>query len=707
MPHSDLLADPETESQAPQSSQRFPNNEGVFENYEKVMITGLPVKTCGEFYIAAFHVADVPQFFVGYFLLIRQPANQAKALPSLAMPHFPTRAAAFGWLVEEIAAKFFSDHKGALAKLREWWAEQSPKPLFLAKATKETKVEPSSPTFISQPSPPSEPSRDKPVLPSPTSARYAEIPLEDIEPNPANPRREYPEPAMVSLTLSIAAQGLLQAIVVRDLGAAAGSTCSGPRYRIIMGQRRWLAHQRLKRATIEAKIVSGVDDATALAQALIENDEREPINTAERAEGYASLVKSGWDRERIAQETGCDRAKISRLVTMVELPPGVFELIRFGQLSETQAWPLARWKAWPAACEVIGATVASEKIAGRDLVDAGDKLLPTLALALRSAKLAVDVTSYADRLGTVENNSVLVRGTDRTLWHLAPDQWKAEKADLDREQAEKNRRAQEKADARVAAATEAKVNLQVADLEKSGVTFRKIPGDELRYVVHLPADLFSTGIDEAGAEVVICLKPEAYAEKLGSLKQAEEALFAADRAKKVPLIFADAMVALKKLKRIGGREVAWLVDAANQGCAGLDGRAFSKLGVTVPESLTRQNLAQLDPVDLFRVWAASWLMNSTGGELLGGLRWVLGVETLGLAEEYPEAREQVLAEAALKAFPKITTVPAILAQWAKARELGMPIAEIARSYHTTEADVAGALGERLRANTVHEPRSPE
>src|SRR5438445_6047121 len=111
-------------------------------------------------------------------------------------------------------------------------------------------------------------------------AQLEEVPLAQIRPNPYQPRKEFDEEALASLTDSIRAVGVLQPVLVRPAGAG---------FELIAGERRWRAAQRAGLGVIPA-IVRTVADSGALEQALIENLQREDLNALEEAAAYQQLI---------------------------------------------------------------------------------------------------------------------------------------------------------------------------------------------------------------------------------------------------------------------------------------------------------------------------------------------------------------------------------------------------------------------------------
>ena len=138
-----------------------------------------------------------------------------------------------------------------------------------------------------------------PELPSEDGERVAMLPMGDIDPNPAQPRRRFDPTALQELADSIRQVGVLQPILVCEMGG---------RYRIIAGERRWRAARMAKLETIPA-IVRRMDDVARMEAALIENIQREDLNPVEEAAGHARALAAIEDvrlcealAQRAAQE---------------------------------------------------------------------------------------------------------------------------------------------------------------------------------------------------------------------------------------------------------------------------------------------------------------------------------------------------------------------------------------------------------------------
>src|SRR5918998_1100809 len=160
------------------------------------------------------------------------------------------------------------------------------------------------------------------------SGALRELPVGSIVPNPYQPRTQMDEAALVELTSSIEASGLLQPIVVRPRNG---------KYELIAGERRWRAVQRLGWTKIAA-VVRDVDDQTLLTLALIENLQRDDLSPIDEAAGYQRLSEEfQLPQAEIARLVGRDRSTVANLLRLLKLPDEVKTLVQERKLSEGHA----------------------------------------------------------------------------------------------------------------------------------------------------------------------------------------------------------------------------------------------------------------------------------------------------------------------------------------------------------------------------------
>lgn len=157
---------------------------------------------------------------------------------------------------------------------------------------------------------------------------YREVLVSSITANPYQPRRTFDEDALAELTASIEASGLLQPIVLRQVGS---------RYELVAGERRWRAVQRLKWQKIPS-IVREFDDQTALTLALIENLQRDDLTALDEAAGYERLIEEfSLPQAEVARLVGKHRSTIANTLRLLKLPADVQELLTHKKLTEGHA----------------------------------------------------------------------------------------------------------------------------------------------------------------------------------------------------------------------------------------------------------------------------------------------------------------------------------------------------------------------------------
>ena len=162
------------------------------------------------------------------------------------------------------------------------------------------------------------------AVPEPTG-KPLEIPLDRIDRNPNQTRTAFDEAKLAELAQSITATGVVQPIVVREIG--------GGRYQLIMGERRWRASQIAGQATIPA-IVRQVSDEQAMEMTIVENLQRADLNPMEQARAYERLSREfKLTQEQMAQRTGKDRASVSNFLRLLKLTQSVQNLVEDGSLS--------------------------------------------------------------------------------------------------------------------------------------------------------------------------------------------------------------------------------------------------------------------------------------------------------------------------------------------------------------------------------------
>jgi ParB family chromosome partitioning protein len=176
-------------------------------------------------------------------------------------------------------------------------------------------------------------------------ARYAEVSVLSIRPNPKQPRQAFGDDDMAELVHSIREIGVLQPVVVRpipfeELDKSAGLSPDGdegPRFELIMGERRWRATQAAGLAVIPA-IIKDTPDDELLRDALLENLHRSELNALEEAAAYQQLLDDfGCTHDELAARIGRSRPQISNTLRLLNLPPLVQRRVAAGVLSAGHA----------------------------------------------------------------------------------------------------------------------------------------------------------------------------------------------------------------------------------------------------------------------------------------------------------------------------------------------------------------------------------
>jgi ParB family chromosome partitioning protein len=156
-----------------------------------------------------------------------------------------------------------------------------------------------------------------------------EVPLTRIRPNPYQPRHQFGEQGLSALVDSIKAVGILQPVLVREVGP--------DQYELIAGERRFRAARRAGLQSIPA-LVHRADDATSLEEALVENLHREDLNPLDEAGAYQQLIEEfSLTHEEVARKVGRSRAAVTNALRLFQLPPTVQRYVRDSQLSAGHA----------------------------------------------------------------------------------------------------------------------------------------------------------------------------------------------------------------------------------------------------------------------------------------------------------------------------------------------------------------------------------
>jgi ParB family chromosome partitioning protein len=222
---------------------------------------------------------------------------------------------------------------------------------------------------------------------APADQELARLPLDLRQRGRYQPRMDMRPESLSALADSIRAQGVVQPIVVRPLGAADDRGVQ--RYEIIAGERRWRAAQQAGLADIPA-IIRQVPDDAAIAMALIENIQRENLNPLEEGRALERLISEfGLTHQQAADAVGRSRAAVSNLLRLLELPPEVCERLEKRELEMGHARALLGLPHRRQQIEVA-ALVAGKGLSVREAESLVRRMIEPAKPAAGGAPVAID-----------------------------------------------------------------------------------------------------------------------------------------------------------------------------------------------------------------------------------------------------------------------------------------------------------------------------
>ena len=158
---------------------------------------------------------------------------------------------------------------------------------------------------------------------------YQLLPIHKGEPNRSQPRQDFDEEELQSLSESIALHGVLQPLTVRQLPSGY--------YQIIAGERRWRAARMAGLSEVPVVVIEA-DDKKTMELALIENLQRQDLNPVEEALGYRSLMEEyGLTQEETSQRVGKSRSAVANALRLLSMNEELLEKVRCGELSPGHA----------------------------------------------------------------------------------------------------------------------------------------------------------------------------------------------------------------------------------------------------------------------------------------------------------------------------------------------------------------------------------
>jgi ParB/RepB/Spo0J family partition protein len=159
-----------------------------------------------------------------------------------------------------------------------------------------------------------------------------DMPLDQLQPSPLNPRKHFDETRLRELADSFASNGIIEPLVAR---------LAGDHYEIVCGARRWRAAAIAQLATVPV-IVKSLTDAQALEIMVIENNQREDVSALEEAEGFKQLLATGYDLEKLAERIGRSKKYVYDRLKLLGLIPSAKKLLEDQRINAGHAILIAR-----------------------------------------------------------------------------------------------------------------------------------------------------------------------------------------------------------------------------------------------------------------------------------------------------------------------------------------------------------------------------
>ncbi len=231
--------------------------------------------------------------------------------------------------------------------------------------------------------------------------RYAEVDLEDVFPNPLQPRLKFDSTSIESLAKSIRESGVIQPIMVVP---------DGESYKIVVGERRWRAAQKagLKKIPV---LIRSIPAERQLEISLIENLHREDLNPLEVAMVFKKLIEElNYNQQDIAERVGMDRSSVTNYLRLLMLPRVVQEYLAQGKISMGHARALVSVEK-PELQISLAQEIVRRNLSVRDVerIISRAKTKPGQASAEKRAD--PDLHAVEDELVKLLGTKVTIRGT--------------------------------------------------------------------------------------------------------------------------------------------------------------------------------------------------------------------------------------------------------------------------------------------------------
>ncbi|MBQ0021105.1 MAG: ParB/RepB/Spo0J family partition protein [Bacteroidales bacterium] len=244
------------------------------------------------------------------------------------------------------------------------------------------------------------------------SSSINEVALSAIKPNPNQPRHDFDETALQELADSIKEIGIIQPVTLRDMGDGT--------YIIIAGERRWRASSLAGLSTIPAYIRT-VDDENMMEMALIENIQREDLNSLEIALAYQHLMEQyNLTQEKLSEKVGKNRATITNYLRLLKLPATIQVALKNKEIDMAHAraiLPLEDPKLQIKVFEAVkneGLSVRKVEAMVKDLMEGGTVKTKSGQMKVRGGnKMAEEYNDLKESLSAFFNTKVQLTCTDK------------------------------------------------------------------------------------------------------------------------------------------------------------------------------------------------------------------------------------------------------------------------------------------------------
>lgn len=504
------------------------------------------------------------------------------------------------------------------------------------------------------------------------------IPVDRIRPDPKN-RKEFDPVELAALAKSIEADGLLNPIIVCKVGPLGSDPKKPIDFQIIAGERRWRAHQLLKREHIMATIHEANEEAKIITRKrLAENFHRADLTPIEKARDLQQLIADGMSQDEVAAFVGAkDQSTVSNFLRLLALPPEVQAMVQRGELNAAQAKGLLRFSKWPAACEMLAKEVIRADMSSKAVETANFDWEIQTKMEKKGLLAKVYTGGFSPSLAAeVEKDPAYMKmGYGRVCFE--PAKWKAlvERKEA-AEKTEKSENAKRAASTRTAKPTDNGAQIQ--------------PDREI-FAALIPEAKLVKKKGSNGAKY-LCLDSNLWGKISGKANE----LIEADAEKKITALVAEAIEQLRKVKVIEARfatvlyadqqcefegfEPAAMVGLLRKRLALRDGDKIKKCQASSGHYSMEVNFAQLaglcDATELLKLQIGARLDALATGcgevdEKCDLLRVVLGRPSLGLLMDSPEGRAALLVTVAKELKLALPGVPSPASAKAATPEKGV------------------------------------